>query len=114
MLTVLREFASQQVSKACHNPNNPLATAFSIPLPLEGPDHSGLDVINSADSAFNSNFSNGGLDMFDDTSLWNRIFGEDLNEGVEFGRDINFEEAFSLFWAAIARKQRSSGSNESK
>jgi len=97
MLTVLREFASQQVSKDCHKSINPVATPFNIPLPLKGSDDAGLDGINSTDTRFNSNLSNGSLDMFDDTSLWNRIFGEDLNEGVEFSGEINFEEAFSLF-----------------
>ena len=97
MLTVLREFASQQVSKACHKTNNPIAAPFSIPLPLNGSDDGGMDILNHTDAAFNSNFSNGNLDMFDDTSLWNRIFGEDLNEGVKFTGEINFEEAFSLF-----------------
>ena len=97
MLTVLREFASQQVSNACHKINNPVATTFSVPLPLNGSDNGGKDILKNTDAAFNSNFSNGNLDMFDDTSLWNRIFGEDLNEGVEFSGEINFEEAFSLF-----------------
>jgi len=53
--------------------------------------------MDTTDAAVSSNFSNVGMDMFDDTSLWNRIFGEDLNEGVKFSGEINFEEAFSLF-----------------
>jgi len=114
MLTVLREFASQQVSKACHKPNNPIATPFSIPLPLNGADDSGMDILNNTDAAFNSNFSNGNLDMFHDTSLWNRIFGEDLNEGVEFTGEINFEEAFSLFglpWLGNKDNQNDAGTS---
>jgi hypothetical protein len=97
MLTILREFASQQVSNACHKPTNPVATRFSIPLPLNGTDDCGFDMSNNTDAAFNSTFSNGNIDILDDTSLWNRIFGEDLYDGVELTGGINFQEASLLF-----------------
>ena len=113
MLTVLREFASQQVSKACHKPNNPIAIPFSIPLPPNGSDDGGMEILHNTAGAFHSNVSNGNMDMFDDASLWNRIFGEDLNEGLEFTGEINFEEAFSLFglpW--LANKDQETNEND--